>query len=399
MTRQLFRVIALLLCIGQPLQAWAQDAPPAEETPAAPAEEAAAAPAETAKAPPAPLPTTIINDPRIVRLEYNSADVYIITTRYGYQTNINFGKGEEIETISIGDKTLWQIIPSGSRIFIRPMEEDVMTNMTVLTNKRTYQFDLKSLGPAETEGNLYVVGFIYPDEAAPAATPSVASATAQADAAQFALLSGNADAASLAKQGIVIPPGATLLPPEGQPAVATASGTSAIMPAADATPLPASVSPSSALPAPASSSGALPAPASSLDALPANVPFGGPTPPPEGSPAKSPAPVVMNMPAVPEAKAAAVPVSGAANFNYTYSGSDVLAPLQVFDDGRSTYLKYANLAGPLPDAYVLDRQGQVVSARRSVSGEYLVVDAVAPEMILKNGQASVHVFNEAMVTP
>lgn len=103
-------------------------------------------------------------DDRIKLLKYDEADVYTITTRYGYQTNVVFGSGEEVQTISVGDRSLWQIIPAGNRLFIRPMSEDVTTNMTVLTNKHSYQFDLKSLATDASKGNIYVAQFVYPEE-------------------------------------------------------------------------------------------------------------------------------------------------------------------------------------------------------------------------------------------
>lgn len=310
------------------------------------ADAAAAAAAQAA----APMPTG--NDPRMVQLVYNPGDVYTITTRYGYQTNIVLAPNEEIETISVGDKSMWQIIPAGTRIFIRPMEEDIMTNMTVLTNKHSYQFDIKSLGPAETEGNVYVASFLFPEDiAAQQAAAQAAAAQAAAEAAHYAALAAQ-------------PPVPAIDPNVAPPPAASAP---MAPPSAPQTPLPSS------------------------------IPFGGPTPPP-GSPVDTtPAPIVNAM--TPPAAQTPLPSNAAnANYNYTYSGSDTLAPLQVFDDGKSTYLKYANLTGPLPDAYILSPDGNVVSASRSVSGEYVVVDAVVPEMILKNGNASIHVFNEALHT-
>ena len=104
-------------------------------------------------------------DSRIKILTYSDDDVYAITTKYGYQTNIVFSKGEQIQTVSVGDRSLWQLIPSGNRLFIRPMVYGVETNMTLLTNKHSYQFDLKSLPDQKSEGNIYVARFIYPDEA------------------------------------------------------------------------------------------------------------------------------------------------------------------------------------------------------------------------------------------
>jgi type IV secretion system protein VirB9 len=109
-------------------------------------------------------------DTRIKLLSYDDSDVYTIRTKYGYQTNIVFGGDEEIQTLSMGDRTLWQIIPSGNRLFIRPLGEDLTTNMTLITNKRTYEFDLKSV-PAGAENNIYVARFIYPSKNATPPAP------------------------------------------------------------------------------------------------------------------------------------------------------------------------------------------------------------------------------------
>lgn len=103
------------------------------------------------------------SDQRIVILPYDESDVYTITTKYGYQTSLVFGRDESIETISVGDRSLWQIIPSGQRLFIRPMDDDVITNMTIITNRRSYQFDLKSLPADSKDKPLYVVNFKYPE--------------------------------------------------------------------------------------------------------------------------------------------------------------------------------------------------------------------------------------------
>lgn len=102
-------------------------------------------------------------DGRIKLLKYDANDIYTVTTRVGYQTNIEFSTQEEIQTISVGDRSFWQIIPNGNRLFIRPMSEDVSTNMTVITSKRSYQFDLKSVD-SKTRRIIYVARFIYPED-------------------------------------------------------------------------------------------------------------------------------------------------------------------------------------------------------------------------------------------
>lgn len=130
-------------------------------------------------------------DGRIKILRYDPDDIFTIYTLYGYQTNIEFSRGEQVQTISVGDRSLWQIIPSANRLFIRPMDDEVSTNMTVITNTRTYNFDLKS-GKGELADNprmIYVARFEYPDKKkdamyAPSSgvspiTPVIASSTQQ----------------------------------------------------------------------------------------------------------------------------------------------------------------------------------------------------------------------------
>jgi type IV secretion system protein VirB9 len=99
-------------------------------------------------------------DNRIKVLYYDPSDVYVIRAKYGYQTNIVFEQGEEIQTISMGDRSLWQIIPGDNRLYIRPMQENISTNMTLITNIRSYEFDLKSVD-SKSENNIYVARFVY----------------------------------------------------------------------------------------------------------------------------------------------------------------------------------------------------------------------------------------------
>lgn len=108
----------------------------------------------------------VVSDSRVKTFVYNENEVYTILTQYGYQTNVEFGRGEEIQTISVGDRVSWQIIPAGRRLFIQTIQDNAQTNMTVVTNRRAYQFDLKST--SHTRGNedrlVYVARFYYPDE-------------------------------------------------------------------------------------------------------------------------------------------------------------------------------------------------------------------------------------------
>lgn len=119
----------------------------------------------------------IATDSRIKTFVYNENDVYSLLTHYGYQSNVEFGKGETVRTVSVGDRIGWQVVPAGRRLFIKAMEENAHTNMTVVTNRRAYQFDLRSSGRVPlhpSEELVYVVRFFYPEEQRSELSPSQA---------------------------------------------------------------------------------------------------------------------------------------------------------------------------------------------------------------------------------
>lgn len=109
-------------------------------------------------------PTAV--DSRIRVITFSPDDVFKFTGFYGYQASIEFGKDENVQSISMGDSTSWQIVPSGNKIFIKPIENDATTNMTLITDKRTYFFELyarEALDIRDPE-MVFNVRFIYPDE-------------------------------------------------------------------------------------------------------------------------------------------------------------------------------------------------------------------------------------------
>lgn len=109
-------------------------------------------------------PTPI--DSRIRIMVYNPHDVFKFIGYYGYQASIELAANEEIISISMGDTTAWQIVPSGHRLFIKPMEPDATTNMTLITNKRTYFFELYGAETTDIRDPdmVFNVKFLYPDE-------------------------------------------------------------------------------------------------------------------------------------------------------------------------------------------------------------------------------------------
>lgn len=60
----------------------------------------------------------------------------------GFITTIEFGAGERIENIAIGDASLWQVTPNrrGNLVFVKPLATKGTTNMTVVTDQNLYNF-------------------------------------------------------------------------------------------------------------------------------------------------------------------------------------------------------------------------------------------------------------------
>jgi type IV secretion system protein VirB9 len=117
-------------------------------------------------------------DPRIRTIFYNPDQVVTLKGYFGYQMMIEFGADERIENVSIGDGVAWQVTPNkkANLLFLKPMETAGPTNMTVVTDRRRYAFELKSSlrGAASAQDMAYIVRFLYPPEPAPPAVAVIA---------------------------------------------------------------------------------------------------------------------------------------------------------------------------------------------------------------------------------
>lgn len=104
-------------------------------------------------------------DHRVRIVMYQPDQVYRFTGHYRYQSAIEFAPGEEIQTISMGDSTAWMLNPSGNRLFLKPLEQDATTNMTVITSSHTYLFELhaRETDDIEDSNMVFVMRFMYPD--------------------------------------------------------------------------------------------------------------------------------------------------------------------------------------------------------------------------------------------
>lgn len=102
-------------------------------------------------------------DPRLVEVMYDDMKIVRVDGKVSVQASIVFGEDESIENVAIGDSQAWQVTPNkrANILFVKPLAPRAATNMTVITNKHTYLFDLVA-NPAARP--LYVLRFAYPPE-------------------------------------------------------------------------------------------------------------------------------------------------------------------------------------------------------------------------------------------
>ena len=113
------------------------------------------------------------DDPRVRVVDYNPMNVVKLSTFYGVSTHVQFADGETIKDIAVGDDQAWNVKPRGNNLFIKPQATKADTNVTVVTDKRAYQFALivqprpAKDSTAWADPNLiFSLKFRYPDEEA-----------------------------------------------------------------------------------------------------------------------------------------------------------------------------------------------------------------------------------------
>ena len=108
--------------------------------------------------------TVAAPDSRIRTLAYDANEIVKINGKTGIQSTIEFAADEKIENVAVGDSSAWQITPNrrASLLFVKPLNARSRTNMTVVTDRRTYMFDL--VAGAASASAVYALKFSYPNE-------------------------------------------------------------------------------------------------------------------------------------------------------------------------------------------------------------------------------------------
>lgn len=110
------------------------------------------------------IPDLSSSDPRIRSAVYDTNQVYRVAARIGYASYLQFWEGETLESYFTGDSDGWDVGNHGAVVAFKPRVKNPSTNFIIVTNKgRVYNlvFDLKT---KVTKGHVIGLRFQYPEE-------------------------------------------------------------------------------------------------------------------------------------------------------------------------------------------------------------------------------------------
>lgn len=112
-----------------------------------------------------PSPATLQPDPRIRVAPYRPDAIYRLRGYVGYQIDITFAPGERFTGLGVGDSKGITFAAEANHLFLKPRAARVATNLTVLTNRRTYLFDYEAQQSRPDPSGadvIYALRFEYP---------------------------------------------------------------------------------------------------------------------------------------------------------------------------------------------------------------------------------------------
>jgi len=124
------------------------------------------------------LPVSFGGDSRIREVRYDANEVLKLDGVVGYHLHLELEEGETFVNLGAGDTAAIEVGAEGRHLMLKPKQETVATNLTLLTNKRVYTIEYTARRGREIRPAVYVVRFRYPEtvkeqpaEPAPAAAP------------------------------------------------------------------------------------------------------------------------------------------------------------------------------------------------------------------------------------
>jgi type IV secretion system protein VirB9 len=127
------------------------------------------------------LPSPGLLDSRIRAAPYSADEVYVLKGFVGYQTDLEFETGESFVGLGAGDIDGLSFVAENNHLFLKPKAAKIGTNLTILTSRRTYQFDY-SASATQPDASLavtYVLRFTYPVSPKEGSEPSESAFAAE----------------------------------------------------------------------------------------------------------------------------------------------------------------------------------------------------------------------------
>lgn len=120
------------------------------------------------------IPTSAQQDNRVRFVNYQPYNITRVVGTIRSSVQVEFAPDEEIAHVALGNTVAWEVAPAGHILFLKPRENQPVTNISVVTtlrdgSKRSYQMELVVRGGSVDAGEntYFYVKYRYPaDEAA-----------------------------------------------------------------------------------------------------------------------------------------------------------------------------------------------------------------------------------------
>ena len=121
------------------------------------------------------VPLSYGGDARIREVAYDADQVVRLDGVVGYHLHLELEEGESFVNLGAGDMDALEVGAQGRHLMLKPKQETVATNLTLLTTRRVYTFEYSARAGEEVKPAVYVVRFRYPAAPAVAAVEPVRS--------------------------------------------------------------------------------------------------------------------------------------------------------------------------------------------------------------------------------
>ncbi|CUX03084.1 P-type conjugative transfer protein VirB9 [Rhizobium pusense] len=119
------------------------------------------------------VPSGASQDSRVRFVNYQPYNITRVVGSLRSSVQVEFAADEEIAHVALGNSVAWEVAPAGNTLFLKPRENQPVTNISVVTTRRngstrSYQMELTVRdGSVEAGQNTYFyVKYRYPDDEA-----------------------------------------------------------------------------------------------------------------------------------------------------------------------------------------------------------------------------------------